>query len=220
MKVFEMHRMMAVKAAAVCGAVVLLATGCNKKADNTSNFKSALNNYYSSKPVCLWHSEKKFPVQAATSDESKTEGYDALVDQGLLVRTTAEKKKFIVASQQVNNYDLSDKGRSAWTADPNQPGYGNFCFGNRSVSSIDSSTPTNDQVGATTTVNYHYTVDRIPDWAKNAETQTAFPQLHADINGPAMGTATLTDTNNGWQVTSAPGSANAPATGADGRVVQ
>ena len=38
---------------------------------------------------------------------------DALVDQGMLVRTTAEKKVLIIASKQVNNYDLSDKGRAA-----------------------------------------------------------------------------------------------------------
>ena len=35
----------------------------------------------------------------------------------------------IIASKQVNNYDLSDAGRSTWTPDPAQPGYGNFCYG-------------------------------------------------------------------------------------------
>ena len=58
-------------------------------------------------PVCLWQDTKKLPVQAATADDAKTEGYDALTDAGLLTRTTAEKKVFIVASKQVNNYDLS-----------------------------------------------------------------------------------------------------------------
>jgi hypothetical protein len=93
---------------ALCGGIVLLATGCNKQADNTMNFTTAINNYYSAHPACLWADPIKFPVQADTSDTSKTSGYDALVDQGLLVRTTAEKKKFIIASKQVTNYDLSD----------------------------------------------------------------------------------------------------------------
>lgn len=188
-------------AVALCGVAIFLAVGCNKKADNTMNFTSAIDTYYSAHPACLWPDPIKFPVQADTSDTSKTSGYDALVDQGLLVRTTAEKKKFIIASKQVNNYDLSDKGRSAWTADVNQPGFGNFCYGHRKVSSIDSSTPTTSVAGATTQVAYHYTLTDAPVWASAAETQTAYPQLHTDLAGPKTGNVTLTNTNNGWQVT-------------------
>jgi hypothetical protein len=191
---------------ALWGVATLLAVGCNKKADNTMNFSNAIDTYYSAHPACLWPDPIKFPVQADTSDTSKTAGYDALVDQGLLVRTTAEKKKFIIASKQVNNYDLSDKGRSAWTADVNQPGFGNFCYGHRKVSSIDSSTPTTSAVGATTQVAYHYTLADAPAWASAAETQTAYPQLHADLAGPQTGQATLTNTNNGWQVAAHPSS--------------
>lgn len=212
------------RASAIIGATVLLAAGCNKKADNTSNYKSAIDSYYSAHPACLWHSEQKFPMQVDTSDQSKTAPFDALVDQGLLVRTTAEKKKMIIASKQVTNYDLSDKGRSVWTADTTQPGYGNFCFGHRKVSSIDSSTPTNDQEGATTTVNYHYTIDSAADWAKAPETQNAYPQLHADLSGPQAAVANLIDTHNGWQFANTPGDTNpsnpdAPATPADGKIV-
>jgi hypothetical protein len=192
---------------ALCGGMVLLAAGCNKQADNTMNFTTAINNYYSAHPACLWADPIKFPVQADTSDTSKTSGYDALVDQGLLVRTTAEKKKFIIASKQVTNYDLSDKGRSSWTADVDQPGFGNFCYGHRKVSSIDNSTPTTSAVGATTQVNYHYTLTDTAGWASAAETQNAYPQLHSDLAGPQNGRATLTNTSNGWQVSS-PGSAN------------
>jgi hypothetical protein len=42
-----------------------------------------------------------FPVQAATSDDAKTEGYDALTQEGLLTRTTAEKKALIISLKQV-----------------------------------------------------------------------------------------------------------------------
>jgi hypothetical protein len=153
--------------------------------------------------VCLWSQPIKFPVQADTSDSSKTADYDALVDQGLLVRTTAEKKKMIIASKQVNNYDLSDQGRSAWTADVNQPGYGNFCYGHRKVTSIDSSTPTSSSAGATTQVTYRFTIVDPPTWASAAETQNAYPKLHAELAAPQTGQATLTNTNNGWQVSAA-----------------
>ena len=192
-----------IRVAAIGGAVMLFVLGCDKKADNNLNFTSAINTYYATHPACLWSSSKQFPAQADTSDQSKTAPYDALVDQGLLVRTTAEKKKFIIASKQVNNYDLSDNGRAAWTADTTQPGFGNFCYGHRKVTSIDSSTPTTGAVGATTQVNYRYTLADAPAWASAAETQTAYPQLQADLAAPQTARATLTNTSNGWQVSSA-----------------
>ena len=208
--------------AAVCGAAMLATVGCDKKADNTANFTSAINTYYNAHPACLWSDEVKFPLQAATSDASKTAPYDALVDQGLLVRTTVEKKKLIVLSQQANNYDLTDKGRSAWTADSAQPGFGNFCYGHRKVSSIVSSTPTTDQPGATTDIDYQFTFSDAPGWASAAETQNAFPQLHTDLAGPQTGQATLTNTANGWIVSKTPYSGHhaTTATAADGKVVQ
>jgi hypothetical protein len=202
----------------LCGAAVsLLATGCNKKVDNNINFSNAINTYYSAHPACLWPDPVKFPVQADTSDTSKTSGYDALVDQGLLVRTTAEKTKLIISSKQVNNYDLSGKGRSVWTVDVAEPGFGNFCYGHRKVSNIDSSTPTSSSVGATTQVNYHYALDGVPEWASAAETQNAYPQIRADLSGPQAAHTTLTNTAAGWQVTGADGTSTAPA---DGKIVQ
>ncbi len=204
------------RATALCGAALLVITGCDKKADNSVNFTSAINRYYAAHPACIWDTSKKFPVQANTSDDGKTMNYDALVDQGLLLRTTAEKK-IIIISKQVNNYDLSDQGRAAWTPDTSQPGFGNFCYGHRSVSSIDSSTPTTDAVGATTQISYHYTFPGAPAWATAAETQTAYPQIRTDLTAPQIGQATLTNTANGWAVSSAPGR---HITNADGSIVQ
>jgi hypothetical protein len=202
----------------LCGAAVsLLATGCNKKVDNTANFSTAINTYYSAHPSCLWPDPIKFPVQVDTSDTSKTTGYDALVDQALLVRTTSEKTKLIISSKQVNNYDLSGQGRSVWTVDVSEPGFGNFCYGHRKVSSIDSATPTSSETGATTQVTYHYTLAEVPAWANAAETQNAYPQVRADVAGPQSSHVTLTNTSTGWQVTGAAGSSITPA---DGKIVQ
>ena len=196
------------------GAALVLTTACNKSAPTTPNYADAINAYYQAHPACLWSDEKKFPVQSAP-DDAKTEHYDALTDAGLLTRTTSEKK-IIIVSKRENNYDLSDQGRSAWTADASQPGYGNFCYGYRKVASVDSNSPTSNQPGATVTVNYHYTLTGVPSWATAQETQTAFPQLQA-LNTPQAATATLTNTSNGWQVSGA--AANA-ATPADGKMVQ
>jgi hypothetical protein len=207
------------RTAAFVGVVLALPVGCNKKADNSINYKNAIDSYYSAHPACLFSEPKQFPAQVTTSDTSKTAPLDALVDQGLLVRTTAEKKVFIVASKQVTNYDLSSNGRSAWTADTTQPGFGNFCYGHRKVSAIDSSTPTTSDVGATTQVAYHYTFSDAPAWAKADETKNAYPDVAANLSGPQAASATLTNTSNGWQVTTAPGG-NTPATSADGKIVQ
>ena len=208
------------RTAASLTCVALLALGCKKTADNTANYKSAINTYYASRPACLWPESVKFPAQASTSDTTKTAPYDALVDQGLLVRTTAEKKELLILSKQVTNYDLSDKGRSAWTADPQQPGFGDFCYGTRTVATIDSATPTSDQPGAATTVSYHAGISTAPAWATAPETQTAFPQLRTDLAN-APGTATLVDTTNGWSVTSGPlQTHHTPATNPDGSIVQ
>ena len=190
---------------------------CNKNAPKTPNYADAINSYYEAHPACLWSSEKRFPIQASP-DDAKSNNLDALVDQGLLTRTVTEKKVIIISKRE-NNYDLSDKGRSAWTADPNQPGYGNFCYGHRKVASIDSNSPTSDQPGATVTVNYHYKVTGLPDWATAPEMQNTFLQLRAADN-PEPATATLTNTSNGWQVSNTGNASNNPATPADGKIVQ
>lgn len=92
----------------------------------------------------------------------------------LLTRTTAEKKVFIVASKQVNNYDLSDKGRTSWTPDTSRSGCGNFCYGNREVPSIDNSTLGANGSGAkTVAVTYHYKIANVAGWANSQEMKTA-----------------------------------------------
>ena len=188
------------KAFALCSAVLLVA-GCNKKDDSKANYQSAINDYYKAHPVCLWQDEKKFPVQAATSDDAKTQGYDALTDAGLLARTTAEKKVFIIASKQVNNYDLSPQGRSSWTADTSQPGYGNFCYGHRAVDSIDSfTTGVNGSGTKTASVSYHYSISDVPAWAKSDEIKTAFPDLGTAIAQSQTAQDSLVMNGTTWQV--------------------
>src|SRR5580698_4722848 len=183
------------------GASLLLAGGCNKQADNTMNYKAAINDYYQAHPACLWSQTKKFPVQAATSDDAKTQGYDALTDAGLLARTTGEKKVFIVASKQVNNYDLSAQGRSSWTPDTTQPGYGNFCYGHRAVDSIDSfTTGVNGSGLKTAEVNYHYSIADVPGWAQSEEIKTAFPSLGASLAQSQPAHDSLVMNGSDWQV--------------------
>ena len=107
-------------------------------------------------------------------------------------------------SKQEINYDLSDSGRAAWTPDASRPGSGNFCYGHRGVQSIASSTPNNSEPGAGAAVTYQYKFSGAPGWAQAAEVQNAFPRVASDLANTGLATATLTDTENGWQVTTPP----------------
>jgi hypothetical protein len=182
------------------GLCTLMTVGCNK-ADNTDlNYKSAINDHFKAYPACIWSEPKKFPVQAATADDSKTEGYDALLQEGLLTRTTGEKKVMIIASKQVNNYDLSDKGRTSWTPDSSQPGYGNFCYGNREVTSIDNSTlGTSGDGNKTVDVTYHYKIGSVASWATSQEMKTAYPDMAAAIDSNPSDRASLIMTGDRWE---------------------
>jgi hypothetical protein len=76
----------------VIGVFTMLTTGCNTAANTDLNYKTAINVRFKAFPTCIWSEPKKFPVQAATSDDSKTEGYDALTQEGLLTRTQRKRK--------------------------------------------------------------------------------------------------------------------------------
>jgi hypothetical protein len=173
--------------------------GCHTNAVDKEAFKSAINSYYSGRQDCVWSTPVKFPAQADTSNDEQTKGYDALTDAGLLTRKTAEKSRFLIGSKQVNDYDLSDKGRSAWAADQSQPGYGNFCFGHLEVSSIDNYTPA-DPDAVRYSVSYHVGLGSVPDWANSQEMKTAFPKIVSDNSSQSMATANLVKSENGWQV--------------------
>jgi hypothetical protein len=186
--------------AVIFGLLALTTTGCNK-ADNTDlNYRTAINDHFKAFPACLWSQPKKFPVQAATSDDSKTEGYDALTQEGLLTRTTAEKRVLIIGSKQVNNYDLSEAGRTSWTPDTSQPGYGNFCYGNREVTAIDNSTLGTNGAGAkTASVRYRYRIVNAPIWATSQEMKTAYPKIASGLGSNPSDTATLVMAGDHWE---------------------
>jgi hypothetical protein len=194
------RRMRATRILLLVMAWVFIATlGCKKNAVDTTAFKSALNSYYAGKQGCLFTVPVKFPVQADTSKDEETRSYDALTDAGLLKRTPEEKKRFLVGSKQVNDYDLSDQGRQSWTVDPSQPGYGNFCYGRPEVSDIDSFVAADD-TGTRYTVTYHYSASNPPGWTNSPGMKNAFPRLAAETSGRQVATATLLKTESGWQV--------------------
>lgn len=179
------------------GTIFALVVGCSH-GPSKSALKTAINDYYSVRNECVWPQPVKFPVQMNASDN--TRGYDALTDAGLLTRKAEQEKRLFAGSKQVNIYDLSAKGHSSWTPDSSNPGYGNFCFGHRHVTTVDHFTAGEQNGVSTAFVSYHYDLTKVPDWAKSAEMQTAFPNLKADLSGSPTATANLEKTTNGWQV--------------------
>ena len=175
------------------------AIGCKKQVDQ-AEFKSAINKSFTGRHECVWPVPIKLPAQADPSKDEKTRDYDALTDAGLFIRTSVEKTRFLVGSKQVNNYDLSDKGRPAWTPDPNQPGYGNFCFGHFNVTAIDNATPNDPSNPTQYTVNYSYEVEGFPDWVRTPESMRTFPKIAADTSIQSATATLVKGTNGGWAV--------------------
>lgn len=185
--------------ALVLTGLLAWAAGCKKQIDQ-AEFKSAINQSFAGRHECVWPEPIKLPAQIDTSKDEKTRDFDALTDAGLFIRGSAEKTRFLVGSKQVSNYDLSDKGRPAWTPDPNQPGYGNFCFGKFNVTAIGSTTPNDPSNPTQYTVNYRYEVEGIPAWASAPESMRAFPKIAADTSIQSATATLVKGTDGGWAV--------------------
>jgi hypothetical protein len=175
------------------------AIGCKKQVDR-AEFKSAINKSFAGRHECVWPEPIKLPAEADPSKDAKTRDYDALTDASLLIRASAEKKRFLVGSKEVNHYDLSDKGRPAWTPDPDQPGYGNFCFGHFNATAIDKAIPNDPSDPTQYTVTYRYEVEGIPDWARTPESMRAFPKIAADTSIQSATVTLVKGTDGGWAV--------------------
>jgi hypothetical protein len=170
-------------------------TGCNSAPEpqERADYAKSLNRYYQGRPTCLWAENLKFPAENATADQIKNRGLDALVSAGLLNRKNAKGGGIV--------YDLTASGRAAFDADIADKTTGNFCYGRRKVSIIDSSrhdSPT------TELVEYRYTVTEPASWAHDPAIQSAFPQVVADLAGPHTAKATLLNTTTGWEVSDRP----------------
>lgn len=186
--------------ALVVAALAAWTAACKRDNIDKAEFKSAINLYLAKRHECVWPQPVKMPAEADPSKDERTRDFDALTDAGLLARAPEEKKRFLIGSKPVNLYDLSDKGHAAWTPDPTQPGYGNFCFGHFNVTSVDNYTPNDPSNPTQYTVNYHYEVEGMPSWANTAESRLTFPKLAADTSIQAGTVTVVKGTNGGWAV--------------------
>jgi hypothetical protein len=176
--------------------IAVLVAGCQSSAAKKAGFDTAINNFYQSRQDCLWSNPIKFPETATQGNEMQE--LDALVDAGLLNKTTAKTVRRRERSNEANEYVLSDYGRLVWKADAARAGYGNFCFGPPQVNSIESYKRVNGASATEYQVNYRDVV-RLPAWASTPAVKKVFPRVKEDSSGQTA-TATLIKNGNGWKV--------------------
>jgi hypothetical protein len=183
---------------AVC-AVLLPTAGCSNapRPADRADYTATLDQYYQGRPACVWPDTVKFPVKDATPDEIDERGFEALADAGLLVRKPASKD----APAGSSTFDLSPEGRSALDPDISNPGAGNFCYGRRTVTSIEAASQNSR---STELIDFDYSVAQPAAWAKQYSIERAFPQVASELAGPHKAEATLLDTTDGWQVSGRP----------------
>ncbi len=173
-----------VKTLAAITFLAFVTAGCNSKTKATpENFITGLNASFSTHSECLFADPPRFPY--GTSDKEEIKQYDSLVKAQLL--TVAQE-----AAIHVNRYTVSTTGTRYAPR---------FCYGHRTVTSIDSFTPPAQANGFPEThVTYRYTMQDVPVWAKTPEVEAAFPKMAAAIAGESTAQATLAGTLAGWQV--------------------
>ncbi|OAT37416.1 hypothetical protein [Proteus myxofaciens] len=133
-----------------------------KKVDE---YKTALQAFFNSDYLlCL--GEGKWPVYSNENDAPWVlERMHALMKAGL-IEQTENGDEWV--------FNLSEKGRKAW-----QP-YQDFCYGHLFISQIKEIQPIDS---GKSKIYFYYGVKDIPNWANNAEIQSAFSELDIVLNG-------------------------------------
>jgi hypothetical protein len=180
-----------------------IATGC-KPAVDRAPLKAAINKSFNGKHECVWPDAIKLPAEVDPSKDERIRDFMALADAGLLTRETEEKSRALVGSRQMDKFGLSDMGHSAWTPNPDHPGYGNFCVGHFNVTAIDKAIP-NDRSNPTQyTVDYRYEVEEIPGWARTPESMRAFRKIAADTAIQTASATLIKGPDGAWEVQPSP----------------
>ncbi|MFT4437881.1 hypothetical protein ACMX25_31520 [Caballeronia sp. 15715] len=182
--------------------------GCGSKKDaNKSNFESAIQSYLDTRSgVCI-----ALPAKDAPFKLEKVGGFNfnqehekaaALVSAGLLsARDTAVplmgSNRMVAGSE----YTLTDEGKKYLVkgGSGNLGGWDGFCGGKYKVKEVENFTEPADMFGTKISqVNYLYTVDDAPAWAKQPAIQALYPSLQKDLRANAGDKAVLVATNDGW----------------------
>ena len=171
--------------ASLAAALLLLPlAACDSKSKATpENFITGLNAHFADHPECLFPNPPIFPYE--TTDPAMTKQMDSLVAAQLL-------KVSVERDIHASRYTTTDAGARVAPR---------FCYGHRNVTAINSFTPPAPANGfPETQVNYSYTIQDVPVWAKSTEVLAAFPDMAKQTGGTSTDKATLAGTIAGWQV--------------------
>jgi hypothetical protein len=170
----------------IATTLILFSTllGCDSKTEPTpANFTATLNAFYLEHSECLFPDAPRFPLE--TSDPAQIKQFNSLVKAQLL---DAGKE----TGMTVSRYTVTTGGTRYAP---------HFCYGHRSVTAIDSSTPPTPENGFPTThVTYRYKLEDVPIWAKTPEVQAAFPAMAKATTTESSAQAALAKTIAGWTV--------------------
>ncbi len=169
-------------------AALLLAltfAGCKSASDPTpENLTKGISKFVAEHPDCLYKTALRFPYE--TSDKDEIKQLDSLVATKLLNKGTEP-------AIHITRYTVSDFGQKSAPR---------FCYGFRHVTGIEAFTPPAKAASGfnESRVTYHYSLQDVPVWAKEAEVQKAYPDMAKAVSNPAPATIALAQTGVGWQV--------------------
>lgn len=172
-----------IRCCALAASLPLIA-GCNSKTKATpQNFTQAVNDYYLERSECLFPNIR-FPY--ATSDPVETKQMNTLVKSHLLESSYESAVK-------TTRYTVSTTGTRFAPR---------FCYGHRSVTTIDNFTPPQKGLSGfpETQISYHYTLKDVPVWAQSPDIATAFPEMSRAVTNGGTDQISLAQTLAGWQV--------------------
>ena len=176
---------------------------------------AAIDKFYVGEPACLWFEPVEMPVEVDAADTAGRAGLEALVDQGLLVRTVLDADAQNAAGVR---YELTPNGEKAWHLEPGHAGFGNICYGVTKVVEVGSVVAQHDaKLGDVTDVAYLTELSKQPVWTMSPAVKEAFPRLGMELTGRMPASARLQETDGGWVVVGSPThSLTSPAAGKEG----
>jgi len=183
----------------IVAGLLMGANGCRQKIDRAALI-SAINKSFAGRHECIWQEPVKLPAEIDPSKDERVRDFTALTDAGMLIREIDLKKRVPVGTDPPQKYSLSDKGHAAWTPAPNQPDFGNFCFGHFNATAIDKATPNDASNPTQYAVTYSYEVEGIPGWMRTPESMRTFGKIAADTSIQSANTNLVKGSDGGWAV--------------------
>jgi len=184
-------------------ALALPLAGCSDpKAASDDNFKSALQGWFDTNPVCTTLvAMGKVPIVREVPNHVDEAKLDLAVNAGLLsVESFREVPRFATKPADFRRYTPTDTGKDAIRANDTGLGGVQLCFARRNVVEVVNWTEPGDVMGLRATqVRYRYRLDDIAPWTQTADMRAAFPQLAKALDTPeGEDKASLILTNEGW----------------------